>query len=76
MVWHTFPWKVNDPSSWEGHVSGGISGLILSLIYRNSGPQHPEKVWEVDDEDGPEMEYFESEEEEQRLKSEKEMELH
>lgn len=76
MVWHIFPWKVNDPISWEGHLSGGISGLILSLIYRNSGPQHPEKVWEVDDEDGPEMEYFESEEEEQRLKSEKEMELH
>jgi membrane associated rhomboid family serine protease len=51
MVWHVFPWKVNDPISWEGHLSGFISGLILSVIYRNQGPQKPVKIWEEDDTD-------------------------
>jgi len=51
MVWHIFPWQTNDPISWEGHLAGGITGLILSVIYRNSGPQKPEIIWENDEED-------------------------
>ncbi|HRZ96805.1 MAG TPA: rhomboid family intramembrane serine protease [Paludibacter sp.] len=51
MVWHVFPWQTNDPISWEGHLAGGITGLILSVIYRNSGPQKPEIIWENDEED-------------------------
>lgn len=49
MVWHLFPWQVNDPVSWEGHLSGAFSGLILSVIYRKYGPQKPEL--EDDEED-------------------------
>lgn len=51
MVWHVFPWQMNDPISWEGHLAGGITGLILSIIYRKSGPQKPEIIWENDEED-------------------------
>ncbi len=41
MVWHLFPWQVNDPISWEGHLAGGITGRIMSIIVRKSGPQKP-----------------------------------
>lgn len=72
MIWHVFPWKAADPISWEGHLSGAISGLVLSLFYRKAGPQRPVKIWENEDDDEQEIEYYESEEEEQRLKSENE----
>ena len=51
MVWHLFPWKVNDPISWEGHLAGGITGLILSILFRESGPQKPIKLWDEEEED-------------------------
>ncbi len=51
MFWHLFPWQTNDPVSWEGHLSGGLSGLIFSVIFRNEGPQKPEKVWEDESDD-------------------------
>lgn len=46
MVWHIFPWQTSDPVSWEGHLGGGISGLILSVAFRKQGPQKPEIDWE------------------------------
>lgn len=49
MVWHLFPWQIADPVSWEGHLSGGIVGSVLSLLYRNKGPQKPEVVWEEEE---------------------------
>jgi len=51
MIWHIFPWQMQDPISWEGHLSGGIVGCLLSLWYRNEGPQKPVKVWEEDETD-------------------------
>lgn len=59
MVWHVFPWQVNDPVSWEGHLSGSLSGLLLAVIYRHAGPQKPVKVW--DDEDDIELNMKDSE---------------
>jgi len=50
MVWHIFPWTVNDPVSWEGHLSGLFTGLFVAIIFRNEGPQKPLKVWEEEDE--------------------------
>ncbi len=49
MVWHIFPWTVNDPVSWEGHLSGLITGLLVAIIFRNDGPQKPVKVWEEEE---------------------------
>jgi membrane associated rhomboid family serine protease len=60
MVWHIVPWQANDPISWEGHLSGVISGLILSVIYRKKGPQKPIKVWDEEGSDD-EMDYMEEE---------------
>ena len=66
-VWSIFPvTELVDPSiSWEGHLSGAISGLLLAVIFRKQGPQKPEVVWEEDDltESGEEV----NPEEEQRI---------
>ena len=51
MVWHLFPWHPNDAISWEGHLSGGIIGAILSIIYRKQGPQPPLPSWELEEEE-------------------------
>jgi membrane associated rhomboid family serine protease len=51
MIWHIFPWELQDPVSWEGHLSGGITGLVLSVYYRKQGPQKPEHIWEEDKDD-------------------------
>lgn len=40
-VWSMFPIaELVDPSiSWEGHLSGAISGLTVAIIFRKKGPQ-------------------------------------
>ena len=40
--------------SWEGHLSGAISGLIFALVFRKEGPQKPEVVWEEEAEEAEE----------------------
>ena len=50
MVWHLFPWKLDDHISWEGHLSGGIVGLLLSVCYRKKDPQKPVVIWDEEDE--------------------------
>lgn len=50
MVWGIFPYRYD--ISWEGHLAGGITGFILSIVYRNIGPPSTKKEWpEEDDED-------------------------
>lgn len=51
-IWSIFPITemVDVSISWEGHLSGAISGLIFALIFRRQGPQKPEVVWEEEEE--------------------------
>ena len=51
MIWHIFPWQLEDPVSWEGHLAGGTIGFIVSICYRNAGPQKPVKVWENEEDE-------------------------
>jgi membrane associated rhomboid family serine protease len=35
MVWYVLP--IKEGMSWEGHLSGFLTGLFLSIIYRKEG---------------------------------------
>ena len=72
MVWHIFPWQIQDPISWEGHLAGGIIGLGLSIYYRNEGPQKPIKKWE--DEENESLDYMNDNDEENETENETEEE--
>jgi len=49
MIWYVLP--IKDGMSWEGHLSGLLSGLILAFVYRNKGiikKEHQFKETEFD----------------------------
>ena len=48
MIWGLFP--INKFSSWEGHLSGFITGLVISILFREDGPQRKKYQWEIDEE--------------------------
>lgn len=48
MIWGVLP--TTDPISWEGHLSGFFSGLLISLFYKDYGPQRKKYQWEIDEE--------------------------
>jgi membrane associated rhomboid family serine protease len=50
MVWGLFP-GVYKNVSWESHMLGFFSGIILAVLYRNQGPQKPIYEWMNDEED-------------------------
>jgi membrane associated rhomboid family serine protease len=53
MVWGIFP-NIYREISWESHMLGFISGIILAVVYRKEGPQQP--VYEWPDEENEENE--------------------
>ncbi len=52
-VWNMFPVSelIVKDVSWEGHLSGAISGSICSIIFRKYGPQKPEPEEENPEDD-------------------------
>ncbi|HUS87414.1 MAG TPA: rhomboid family intramembrane serine protease [Bacteroidales bacterium] len=48
MVWGMFPF-IYVEVSWESHMLGAATGLILALWYRHEGPQRPAPEWYDDD---------------------------
>ncbi len=54
MVWGIFP-DIYENVSWESHMLGFISGILLAVVYRKEGPQEPVHDWldeeEVEDEE-------------------------
>ena len=55
MVWGIFP-GVYQNVSWESHMLGFVSGILLAVWYRREGPQSPVIEWpeEEDEESGNE----------------------
>jgi membrane associated rhomboid family serine protease len=49
MFWGIFPIKPG--ISWESHLWGSASGLLLALYYRHQGPVHPAASWEKESEE-------------------------
>lgn len=47
MLWYILP--VEKGISWEGHLSGFISGLLLSLLLPRGIPKAPKYAWEAED---------------------------
>ncbi len=45
MVWGVLP--IEPTISWEGHLGGAISGLLVAVLFRKVGPQAPPKPLEV-----------------------------
>lgn len=53
MMWGIFP--IKQEISWEAHLFGAISGLMVAYNYRKEGPQRKEYEWENEDDDGNEI---------------------
>jgi len=52
MFWGIFP--IKPEISWESHLWGSASGLMLAFYYRNQGPARPIASWENEPEDDDE----------------------
>jgi membrane associated rhomboid family serine protease len=50
MVWGIFP-NIYKDVSWESHMLGFISGILLAVVYRNEGPRQPVIEWLDEDEE-------------------------
>ena len=48
MVWGLFP--IKEHISWEGHLSGGLAGIILAWWFRSEGPPKQKYQYEIDEE--------------------------
>ena len=53
LIWGIFPSKLN--ISWEGHLSGLISGVTVAIFYRHEGPKRKKYNWEIEEEVNNEM---------------------
>ncbi len=57
MVWGVFPdFLPQSNISWESHLFGGISGIMLGLYYKTEGPQRRKYSWELEPEADDETE--------------------
>jgi len=59
MVWGLFP-GVYKNVSWESHMLGFFSGVVLAIWFRKEGPQAPVYQW-LEDEEGESGEIGEGE---------------
>jgi membrane associated rhomboid family serine protease len=57
LIWGIFPeFFPKERISWESHLYGLISGVILAFFYRKEGPQRKKYSWELEEEEDEEDE--------------------
>ena len=49
LVWGLLPYDYK--VSWEAHLMGALTGVVLAIIYRDQGPEPEVKRWEDEDEE-------------------------
>ena len=49
MVWGIFPIKRD--ISWEAHLMGAVSGIVLAFYYKNHGPRKKKYLWEIEEQE-------------------------
>ena len=65
FVWAFFPVLYKDTSiSWEGHLSGMLSGIAFALYFRHLGPLPPVDPFLMEAEEANEDEYWNFQQEE------------
>ena len=51
MIWGAIPgFFPKEHISWESHLGGLFSGLVMAFYYRKSGPQRKKYSWEIEEE--------------------------
>ncbi len=50
LIWGIFP--IQERVSWEGHLSGLVTGVVLAFLYKDRGPQAPKYLYEIEKELG------------------------
>jgi membrane associated rhomboid family serine protease len=61
MIWYVFP--IKEGMSWQGHLSGFLTGLFFAILFRKQIAKPERYVWEhpnYDDEDDPFMRHFDA----------------
>lgn len=58
LIWGIFP--IKEGMSWEGHLGGFLTGLMLAIVMRKKGPKERKLRYEIEEELGiePEEEYW------------------
>lgn len=41
LIWNMLPFFAKETTSWEGHLSGAITGILCAFIFQKYGPQKP-----------------------------------
>lgn len=60
LIWNMFPHFASEGVSWEGHLSGAITGTLCAFAFMNYGPQRPNVFAEEEEEESGE-EYWKEE---------------
>ncbi len=53
MIWGIFP--IKREISWEAHLMGAISGIVLAVYYKDYGPKKKMYLWEMEEEQNEEI---------------------
>lgn len=59
MIWYTLP--IEEGISWEGHLSGLITGLVFAFIFKRQIAKPKKYVWEQEnynEDDDPFLKHF------------------